>query len=99
MTLIHTASKRRTKGATTMNRDSRLANLPGLIRVDDATALHYRDWGAGAPIVLLSGWTLNADMWNYQSVPLSHEGFRCVAYDRRGHGRSSDPGRGYDYDT
>ncbi|HKT98410.1 MAG TPA: alpha/beta hydrolase [Paraburkholderia sp.] len=82
-----------------MNHDPRLATLPGFIRVNDVTALHYRDCGAGAPLVFLSGWTLNADMWQYQSVPLVHEGFRCVAYDRRGHGRSSDPGRGYDYDT
>ncbi|MFD1554323.1 alpha/beta fold hydrolase [Paraburkholderia silviterrae] len=82
-----------------MNHDPRLASPPGFIRVNDDTALHYRDWGAGAPLVFMSGWTLNADMWHYQSVPLAHAGFRCVAYDRRGHGRSSDPGRGYDYDT
>ncbi|MEM5398544.1 alpha/beta hydrolase [Paraburkholderia unamae] len=75
------------------------ARQPGYIRIDDDTALHYRDWGDGAPLVFLSGWTLNADMWNYQCAPLAAAGFRCVAYDRRGHGRSSDPGRGYDYDT
>lgn len=82
-----------------MNHDPRLATLPGFIRVSDDTVLHYRDWGMGTPLVFLSGWTLNADMWPYQSVPLAHDGFRCVAYDRRGHGRSSDPGHGYDYDT
>jgi non-heme chloroperoxidase len=82
-----------------MARDPFNARQPGYIRIDDDTALHCRDWGTGAPLVFLSGWTLNADMWNYQTVPLVHEGFRCVAYDRRGHGRSSDPGRGYDYDT
>lgn len=82
-----------------MNPHPRLATLPGFIRANDDTALHYRDWGAGTPLVFLSGWTLNADMWAYQSVPLAQEGFRCVAYDRRGHGRSSDPGCGYDYDT
>ncbi|MEX3692397.1 alpha/beta fold hydrolase [Paraburkholderia sp. BR14263] len=75
------------------------ARQPGYIRIDDDTALHYRDWGDGAPLVFLSGWTLNADMWNYQCAPLAAAGFRCVTYDRRGHGRSSDPGRGYDYDT
>ncbi|WP_434663613.1 alpha/beta hydrolase [Paraburkholderia sp. A3BS-1L] len=82
-----------------MNHDARLATLPGFIRVNDHTALHYRDWGTGAPLVFLSGWTLNADMWQYQGVPLAKDGFRCVAYDRRGHGRSNDPGQGYDYDT
>ncbi|WP_321930569.1 alpha/beta fold hydrolase [Paraburkholderia guartelaensis] len=82
-----------------MARDTFNARQPGYIHIDDDTALHYRDWGDGAPLVFLSGWTLNADMWNYQCAPLADAGFRCVAYDRRGHGRSSDPGRGYDYDT
>ena len=82
-----------------MARDTHNARQPGYIRIDDDTALHYRDWGDGAPLVFLSGWTLDADMWNYQCAPLVAAGFRCVAYDRRGHGRSSDPGRGYDYDT
>ncbi|CAD6529997.1 Arylesterase [Paraburkholderia hiiakae] len=82
-----------------MARDTLNARQPGFIRIDDDTALHYRDWGDGVPLVFLSGWTLNADMWNYQCAPLAASGFRCVAYDRRGHGRSSDPGRGYDYDT
>ncbi|TDG07340.1 alpha/beta hydrolase [Paraburkholderia guartelaensis] len=82
-----------------MARDTFNARQPGYIHIDDDTALHYRDWGDDAPLVFLSGWTLNADMWNYQCAPLADAGFRCVAYDRRGHGRSSDPGRGYDYDT
>ena len=82
-----------------MARDTLNARHPGYIHIDDDTALHYRDWGDGAPLVFLSSWALNADMWNYQCVPLAAAGFRCVAYDRRGHGRSSDPGRGYDYDT
>ncbi|WP_207482329.1 alpha/beta fold hydrolase [Arenibaculum pallidiluteum] len=62
-------------------------------------SLFYRDWGAGDPILFLAGWTLSSDMWAYQMEPLSRQGFRCAAYDRRAHGRSSDPGRGYDYDT
>jgi len=82
-----------------MARDIINARQPGYIRIDDDTALHFSDWGDGAPLVFLSGWTLDADMWNYQRAPLARAGFRCVAYDRRGHGRSSDPGRGYDYDT
>ena len=82
-----------------MARESLSTRQPGYIRIDDDTALHYRDWGDGVPLVFLSGWTLNADMWNHQCALLAAAGFRCVAYDRRGHGRSSDPGRGYDYDT
>ncbi|MFM0281062.1 alpha/beta hydrolase [Paraburkholderia sediminicola] len=76
-----------------------LTDDPNIIRTADDTRLFYRDWGHGTPLVFLSGWTLNSDMWAYQMEPLSRLGCRCVAYDRRGHGRSSDPGRGYDFDT
>lgn len=65
----------------------------------DGTQLFYRDWGTGAPVVFISGWALTSDTWAYQMAPLSEKGLRCIAYDRRGHGRSSDPGRGFDYDT
>jgi pimeloyl-ACP methyl ester carboxylesterase len=65
----------------------------------DGTALFYRDWGAGQPIVFVAGAGVPSAMWAYQMVPLAQAGFRCVAFDRRGHGRSSDPGRGYDFDT
>lgn len=76
-----------------------LTDDPNYIRAADHTRLFYRDWGQGAPHVFLSGWTLNSDMWAYQMELLSRPGCRCVAYDRRGHGRSSDPGCGYEFDT
>lgn len=72
---------------------------PGYIQTADGVSLFYRDWGSGKPLIFLSGWTLNSQMWAYQMAPLSEQGFRCIAYDRRAHGRSSDPGRGYDFDT
>jgi pimeloyl-ACP methyl ester carboxylesterase len=50
-------------------------------------------------VVFVSSWALSGAMWEYQMVPLSEQGLRCIAYDRRGHGRSDDPGRGYDFDT
>jgi non-heme chloroperoxidase len=65
----------------------------------DGTKLFCRDWGDGPAIVFCHPWALNADIWEYQLTELSERGLRCVAYDRRGHGRSEDPGRGYDYDT
>jgi pimeloyl-ACP methyl ester carboxylesterase len=68
------------------------------VRADDVD-LFVRDWGEGRPIVFLSGWTLTSGMWSYQMAPLAREGFRCVAYDRRAHGRSGDPGTGFDFDT
>ncbi|WP_244237704.1 alpha/beta fold hydrolase [Corallococcus llansteffanensis] len=70
-----------------------------MIRTRDGVELFYRDWGTGMPVVFLAGWMLPSDIWSYQGVTLADQGLRCIAYDRRGHGRSSDPGRGYDYDT
>lgn len=72
---------------------------PGFIRTTSGASLFYRDWGQGAPVLFLASWCLPSDSWAYQMLALSEQGFRCVAYDRRGHGRSSDPGRGYDFDT
>ena len=75
-------------------------NRPGpYLRTRDGQSLWYKDWGSGRPVVFLAAWGLPSDMWDYQMVPLSSQGLRCVAYDRRGHGRSSRPGVGYDYDT
>lgn len=65
----------------------------------DGTALFYRDWGAGRPFVFVASAGVPSGMWAYQMLPLVQAGFRCIAFDRRGHGRSSDPGRGYDFDT
>src|SRR5262245_40443217 len=69
------------------------------VETRDGHQLFYKDWGMGAPVVFLAAWALPSDMWDYQMVPLSEQGLRCIAYDRRGHGRSSQPGTGYDYDT
>jgi non-heme chloroperoxidase len=72
---------------------------------NDHTSLYYRDWGMGAsvvpvvPVVFVNSAVLSGAMWEYQMLPLSDQGLRCIAYDRRGHGRSDDPGRGFDMDT
>ncbi len=66
---------------------------------NDHTSLYYRDWGPGAPVVFVSSAVLSSAMWEYQMLPLSDQGLRCIAFDRRGHGRSDDPGRGFDMDT
>ncbi len=68
------------------------------IETSDHTSLYYRDWGTGMPVMFVSAWALSGAMWEYQMVPLSDQGLRCIAYDRRGHGRSDDPGRGYEID-
>ena len=69
------------------------------VNAADGTPLFYNDWGAGKPVVLIHGWPLNQDMWEYQAPVLAASGYRVIAYDRRGFGRSGQPWSGYDYDT
>src|SRR5215469_16770608 len=68
-------------------------------QTNDQTLIHYEDWGDGPPIVFVAAWALSSKMWQYQMAALRDHGFRTIAYDRRGHGRSDRPGSGYDYDT
>jgi non-heme chloroperoxidase len=71
----------------------------------DGTVLYCKEWPARKTasgektFVFVHSWSMNTEMWQYQMLPLTERGYRCFAYDQRGHGRASDPGRGYDYDT
>lgn len=69
------------------------------ITTDDKTRLYVKDWGQGRPVILLHGWPLSSDSWDDQAMAIAKAGFRTIAYDRRGFGRSSQPWSGYDYDT
>ena len=69
------------------------------ITTKDGTQLYYKDWGAGPVVVFSHGWPLSADSWDSQMLFLASHGHRCVAHDRRGHGRSSQPSDGNDMDT
>jgi len=69
------------------------------IKTRDGTDLFVKDWGDGRPVVLIHGWPLSADSWDAQAMALAQAGFRAIAYDRRGFGRSAQPWNGYDYDT
>ncbi|HXY29286.1 MAG TPA: alpha/beta hydrolase [Gemmatimonadaceae bacterium] len=69
------------------------------ITTKDGTEIYYKDWGKGQPIVFSHGWPLSADAFEDQMFFLAHRGFRCIAHDRRGHGRSSQPLTGNDMDT
>ena len=65
----------------------------------DKQNLYVKDWGTGRPVILIHGWPLSADSWDDVAVPLADAGFRTIAYDRRGFGRSDQPWGGYDYNT
>ena len=69
------------------------------ITVGDGTEIYFKDWGAGPSVVFSHGWPLSSDAWEDQMVFLGSHGYRCIAHDRRGHGRSSQPWTGNDMDT
>jgi non-heme chloroperoxidase len=69
------------------------------VQTEDGTHLYVKEWGDGTPVILLHGWPLSADSWDDQAFALASAGFRVIAYDRRGFGRSEQPWDGYDYDT
>ena len=65
----------------------------------DGTQLYYKDWGTGQPVVFSHGWPLNSDSWESQMLHLASRGYRCIAHDRRGHGRSGQPWNGHEMNT
>src|ERR1700730_1631311 len=80
---------------TTTRKESRMST----ITTKDETQIYYKDWGTGQPIVFSHGWPLSADAFEDQMFYLASNGYRCIAHDRRGHGRSSQTWNGNDMDT
>ncbi|SFC42535.1 non-heme chloroperoxidase [Cupriavidus sp. OV038] len=74
-------------------------NTMSTITTKDGTQIFYKDWGSGRPVVFSHGWPLNADAWDAQMLFLVQKGFRVIAHDRRGHGRSGQPSQGNNMDT
>ena len=70
----------------------------GMVTSDDGTEIFYKDWGSGQPIVFSHGWPLSADDWDTQMLFFLQHGYRVVAHDRRGHGRSTQTSDGHDMD-
>jgi pimeloyl-ACP methyl ester carboxylesterase len=73
--------------------------IVAFIEAQDGTKLHVKDTGTGRPVVLIHGWPLTGDMFEYQTLALLESGYRVITYDRRGFGQSGHPLLGYDYDT
>jgi non-heme chloroperoxidase len=71
----------------------------GYIKTKDGSELYFKEWGTGRPVILMHGWPLSADSWDDQAMAIAEAGYRVIAYDRRGFGRSSQPWSGYEYDT
>lgn len=86
------ASTTTTHGPAATGRSSR-------ITMPDGTSIYYKDWGGGKPVVFSHGYPLSSDAWENQMLFLAQSGYRVIAHDRRGFGRSDQPAQGYDYDT
>ncbi|MBC7651645.1 MAG: alpha/beta hydrolase, partial [Deinococcales bacterium] len=73
--------------------------ITSIITSQKPVNIFYQDWGSGNPVILIHGWPVSHEMWEYQMNELSKNGVRVIAYDRRGFGKSDKPWNGYDYDT
>jgi non-heme chloroperoxidase len=91
-TLLHAICS--TAGFTAVRNDATPATRPSRFQTADATELYFEDWGTGRPVVFVAPWALSSAWWEYQIAGLTAAGLRCITYDRRGHGRSDQPGRG-----
>jgi non-heme chloroperoxidase len=85
--------------AATNTTSGKKSRLQPSIETVDGTGLFCRSWGTGRPAVFVTPWGLNCDWFEYQMTYLASQGFRCIGYDRRGHGRSGEPVSGYDFNT
>jgi non-heme chloroperoxidase len=99
-TISRESRERGADAMTTMTATAERGALrASFVEVSDGTQIYFKDWGSGQPIVFSHGWPLTADAWDSQMLYLASRGYRCIAHDRRGHGRSSQPWSGNEMDT
>ena len=98
-TMVAVTGLNETAGLATAGASGASRRTAQTVEAHDGTELFVRDWGKGPAIVLVSAWALHSQGWQYQMVRLVEAGYRCIAFDRRGHGRSGDSGGGYGMDT
>src|SRR6201989_2119581 len=83
----------------TQQHGSRAKSASSYVTTADGTEIFYKDWGSGQPLVFHHGWPLSADDWDAQMMFFLAQGYRVIAHDRRGHGRSTQTAHGHDMDT
>src|SRR5687768_9050369 len=97
--MIERVTYNRCEGSDIMASQTSVETSVSTVTTKDGTRIYYKDWGSGQPVVFSHGWPLTADAWDDQMLFLAERGYRVIAHDRRGHGRSGQPWGGNDLNS